>query len=148
MNYTMVIHVASTFHTHNSFIECSIEAGILLSGYGIVSPSSPRGEFDSFPGRRERPNECRHTTIMMICSSLSTYPILRTSCMRRIAPSDPSLNQPSRQSQAACPERQNSSTTFFNLNISLNNQSLLSISLNTLLQPHLDSGLDAASKVN
>ena len=57
-----------TVHTHNSFIECSIEAGKLLRGNGalrtIVASSAPRGEFDGFPGRRERPNQCRHKTIV------------------------------------------------------------------------------------
>jgi len=107
--------------TLNSFIEWSIEAGNLLSGNGalrtIVTPSAPRGEFDGVPGRRERPNQCRHRTIE---SSLSTYPTLGSGRRRRIAPSDPSVNQPSRQFQAACPERPNPSRTFINLNIGLN----------------------------
>ena len=98
---------------------CSIEAGILLSENGtlraIVVPSGQRGELDGFPGRRDRPNQYHHTTIG---SSLSTHPTPGRSHRRRIAPSDPSLNQPSRQSQAACPERPNPSTTFINLNVS------------------------------
>ena len=64
-------------HTHKSCIECSIGAGSLLSGNGIlcaiVAPSAPWGEFDGFPGRRERPSQCRHTTIG---SRPSTYPTL------------------------------------------------------------------------
>ena len=107
--------------TLNSFIELSIEAGNLLSGNGalctIVTPSAPRGEFDGFPGRRERPNQCRHATIE---SSLSTYPTLGRSRRRRTAPSDPLLNQPSGQFQAACPERPNPRRPFINLNIGLN----------------------------
>jgi hypothetical protein len=89
-----------------------------------MAPSAPsrrpprhRDEFDGFSGRRERPNQCRHTTI---ASGHSTYPTLRRDCRRKISPSDPSLNQPSRQSLAACPKRPNSSRTFINLNNSLN----------------------------
>ena len=112
-------------HTHNSFIDCSIEPGILLGGNGtlraIAVPSAPRGKFDCFPGRRERPKQCRHTTIS---SSLSTYPTFlrsrRRTWLGSIAPSVPSLNLANRQSQAACPERPNHSTTFINLNIGLN----------------------------
>ena len=48
-------------HTHNSFIECAIQAGKLLSGNGtlraIDGPSTPLDEFHSFPGRREQPNQ-------------------------------------------------------------------------------------------
>ena len=91
-----------------------------------MAPSAPswrpphqRGEFDGFPGRREGPNQCRHTRSFQ---AFSTYPVLRRSRRRRIAPSDPSLNQPSRQSPAACPERPNSSRTFTNLNNSLNRE--------------------------
>ena len=91
-----------------------------------MAPSAPswrpphqRGEFDGFPGRREGPNQCRHTRSFQ---AFSTYPVLRRSRRRRIAPSDPSLNQPSRQSPAACPEWPNSSRTFTNLNNSLNRE--------------------------
>ena len=91
-----------------------------------MAPSAPswrpphqRGEFDGFPGRREGPNQCRHTRSFQ---AFSTYPVLRRSHRRRIAPSDPSLNQPSRQSPAACPEWPNSSRTFTNLNNSLNRE--------------------------
>ncbi len=65
-------------------------------------PPRHRNEFNGFPGRREWPNQCRHTTIV---SGLSTHPTLRRDRKRRIAPSDPSLNQPSRQHLAACPDR-------------------------------------------
>ena len=54
--------------------------------------------------------------------AFSTYPTLRRSRRRRIAPSVPSLHQPSRQFLAACPERPNSSKTFTNLNNSLNSE--------------------------
>ena len=91
-----------------------------------MAPSAPswrplhqRGKFDGFPGRREGPNQCRHTRSFQ---AFSTYPVLRRSHRRRIAPSDPSLNQPSRQSPAACPEWPNSSRTFTNLNNSLNSE--------------------------
>ena len=69
-----------------------------------MAPSAPswrpphqRGEFDGykFPGRREGPNQCRHTRSFQ---AFSTHPVLGRSRRRRIAPSDPSLNQPSRQS--------------------------------------------------
>ena len=64
-------------------------------------PPHQRGEFDGFPGQREGPNQCRHTRSFQ---AFSTYSVLRRSRRRRIAPSDPSLTQPSRQSPAACPE--------------------------------------------
>ena len=92
-----------------------------------MAPSAPswrpphqRGEFDGFPGRRERPNQCRHTTMV---SGLFNIPNPQKTRRRKIAPSDPSLNQPSRQSLAACPERPNSSRTFTDLNNSLNHES-------------------------
>ena len=91
-----------------------------------MAPSAPswrpphqRGEFDGFPGRREGPNQCRHTRSFQ---AFSTHPVLGRSRRRRIAPSDPSLNQPSRQSPAACPERPNSSRTFTNLNNSIDRE--------------------------
>ncbi len=51
------------------------------------------------------------------------FSTLKRSRRRRTAPSDPSLNQPSPQSPAACPERPYSSKTFINLNSSLNHKS-------------------------
>ncbi len=59
----------------NSFIDCSIilqcrQVYCLVEIYR-AAPSAPswrpphqRGEFDSFPGRREWPNQCRHKTIV------------------------------------------------------------------------------------
>ncbi len=53
-----------------------------------MAPSAPSrppprhgGEFDGFPGWRERPNQCCHTTIV---SGLSTYPTLRRGRRRRM----------------------------------------------------------------
>jgi hypothetical protein len=59
------------------------------------------GEFDGFPGLRERLNQSLHATLV---SGLVTYPTLGRNRRRRKAPSDPSLYQPCRQSLAACPE--------------------------------------------
>jgi len=56
-------------------------------------------------------------------SGLFNIPNPQKTRRRKIAPSDPSLNQPSRQSLAACPERPNSSRTFTDLNNSLNHES-------------------------
>ena len=82
-------------------------------------PPHQRGEFYGFQGRREGPNQYRHTRSFQ---AFSTYPVLRRSRRRSIAPSDPSLNQPSQQSPAACPELPNSSRTFTNRNNSLNRE--------------------------
>ena len=73
------------------------------------------------PGRRERPNQCRHTTMV---SGLFNIPNpQKNSQKKNIAPSDPSLNQPRRQSLAASPKRPNLSRTCTNLNNSLNHES-------------------------
>ncbi len=83
-------------------------------------PRYQRGEFDGFPGRRERPSQYSHTTIV---SGLFNIPNLQIKFRRsrrwRISPSDTALNQPSRQSPAACPESPLSSRTFTNHNNSL-----------------------------
>ena len=74
---------------------------------GASSTASKAGEYDQTNVATKRSFQ-----------AFSTYPTLRRSRRRRIAPSDPSLNQPgpSRQSLAACPERPYSSSTFTNLN--------------------------------
>ena len=51
-------------------------------------------------------------------SCLSTNSTLRRNRKRKIGPSDPSLNQPGSQSQAACREKANWCRAFINLNIS------------------------------
>ncbi len=82
-------------------------------------PPRHRSDFNDFPGRREWPNQCSQYRSFQ---AFSTYPTLRRTHRGRITPSDPSLNQPRRKSQAlaACPERPYSSRTFTNLTNSLN----------------------------
>jgi hypothetical protein len=75
-------------------------------------PPHQRGGFNGFPGRREQPNLCRHTTIV---SGLFNI----TNPQKKSQTSDPFLNQPTRQSLASCPSRPNSSRKFTNLNNNL-----------------------------
>ena len=79
--------------------------------HGVSSTASQAGE-----------NDQTNVATKRSFQAFSTYPTLTRSRRRRIAPSDPSLNQPSRQSRAECLERPNSSKTFTNLNNSLNRE--------------------------
>ena len=79
--------------------------------HGVSSTASQAGE-----------NDQTNVATKRSFQAFSTYPTLTRSRRRRIAPSDPSLNQPSRQSLAECLERPNSSKTFTNLNNSLNRE--------------------------
>ena len=72
---------------------------------GVSSTASQTGE-----------NDQTNVATKRSFQAFSTYLTLRRSRRRRIAPSDPSLNQPSWQSLAACPERPYSSSTFTHLN--------------------------------
>ena len=79
--------------------------------HGVSSTASQAGE-----------NDQTNVATKRSFQAFSTYPTFTRSRRRRIAPSDPSLNQPSRQSLAECLERPNSSKTFTNLNNSLNRE--------------------------
>ncbi len=88
-----------------------------LHAIGVSSTAFQAGEND-------QPN----VALQRSFQAFLIYPFLRRSRRRRIAPSDPSLNQPSRQCLAACPERPYPSRTFTNLNDSLNHEPRQTIS--------------------
>ncbi len=83
-------HIIASLSAQCRQVYCFVE---MASSAPLRRPPRHSGEFDGFPGRRERPNQYRHITIF---PGLSTYPTLRRNSRRRLAPSILSLNQPSR----------------------------------------------------
>jgi hypothetical protein len=78
-----------------------------------------RGEFDGFPGRRERPNQCRHTTIV---SGLFNTPNPQKKSQKKNSTIRSIPNPAKRIVPSSVSRKPYSSTTFTNLNNSLNRE--------------------------